>query len=62
MGKDLSDVNLEVKRLKIVLRRSDGVVIETLNELISAEYKILFTIKNIALVIPSNYTPSQPHS
>lgn len=58
MGKDLSDVNLEVKRLKIVLRRSDGVVIETLNELISAEYKILFTIKNIALVIPSNYTLS----
>ena len=56
MGKDLSDVNLQVKRLKIVLRREDGVIIETLNELISAEYKILFTIKNTALVTASNYT------
>ena len=56
MGKDLSDVNLEVKRMRIVLTRDDGTVIETLNELISEEYKILFTIKDTSLIIPSNYT------
>ena len=32
MGKDLSDVNLEVKRMRIVLKRtSDGVVLDNTN-------------------------------
>ena len=56
MGKDLSDVNLEIKRLRIELTRSDGVVIEALHELISAEYKVLFMFKDTSQVTVSNYT------
>lgn len=36
MGKDLSDVNVELERLRIVLTRSDGVVLTYTNELITA--------------------------
>lgn len=56
MGKDLSDVNLEIKRLRIVLTRDDGTEIHNLNELISAEYKVLFTFLDPSLLVASNYT------
>ena len=56
MGKDLSDVNLEIERLRIELTRDDGVVIEALHELISSEYKVLFTFKDASQVTTSNYT------
>ena len=56
MGKDLSDVNLEINRLRIVLTRSDGLEILSLTELISAEYKVLFTFQDPSLITASNYT------
>ena len=56
MGKDLSDVNMEVKRMRIVLTRSDGVELEATHELISEEYKVLFTFRDASLLIASNYT------
>lgn len=56
MGKDLSDVNLEINRIRIVLTRSDGVVLPFTKELISDEYKVLFTFKDSTQLTPSNYT------
>ena len=56
MGKDLSDVNLEIKRLRIVLTRSDGVVLDATHELISAEFKVLFSFRDRTQLIASNYT------
>lgn len=56
MGKDLSDVNVELERLRIVLTRSDGVVLTYTNELITAQYKVLFTFTNPAQLTATNYT------
>ena len=38
------------------MTRDDGVVIEALHELISSEYKVLFTFKDASQVTTSNYT------
>lgn len=56
IGKDLSDVNSELERLRIVLTRSDGLVIACTSQLISAEYKILFTFVDATQLTPTTYT------
>ena len=57
IGKDLSDVNLEIKRLRIVItRKQDGVVLGNTNELIPTEYKILFTFQDRSQFIPGDYS------
>lgn len=55
MGKDLSDMNNELQRLRIVLTRSDGTVLSFTNELISSEYKVLFTFSNPSLLTATSY-------
>jgi len=50
MGKDLSDVNTEIKRLNIKLIKSDGTQLKFLYKLISSEYKVIFAFENAALL------------
>jgi hypothetical protein len=56
MGKDLSDVNTEIKRLNIVITRGDGVQLSFLFKLISSQYKVVFSFDDPTQLIASNYT------
>lgn len=56
MGKDLSDVNTEIKRLNIKIRKSDGTYLSFLYRLISKEYKVMFTFDDASQLIEGNYT------
>jgi hypothetical protein len=56
MGKDLSDVNTEIKRLNIKLTKSDGTQLSFLYRLISTEYKVMFSFDDPSQLTESNYT------
>jgi len=56
MGKDLSDVNTEIKRLNIKLTKGDGTQLSFLYRLISSEYKVMFAFDDPSQLTESNYT------
>ena len=56
IGQDLSDVNTEVSRLRIMITRQDGVVIYPQYELDNVNYLIIFGFADPTVLIESNYT------
>lgn len=56
MGKDLSDVNTEIKRLNIRITKSDGTQMSFLYRLISSEFKVMFAFDDPTQLNEGNYT------
>ena len=56
IGEDLSDVNTEVSRMRILITRQDGTVLYPLYYLDSVNYMIVFKFTDPTLLIESNYT------